>query len=289
MTNTSPTILACVDGSGYMPSVCAHAAWAARRLQAAVHVLHVQAPHSAHAVPADYSGAIGLGERSALREKLAQIDEARGKLDQQHGKLILEQAKAQLMGAGITAIETLHRRGALVDTLAELEAAAELIVLGKRGEHAEVARQHLGSNLERVVRAAQTPVLVCSRAVTDIERLVIAYDGGASAVKAVDYVARMPLLQGVECHLLTIGPENAQTGRMLKQATTTLNQRGVTVQAQIKPGHPETAITAYIEANAINLLVMGAYGHSRVRNLVIGSTTSLMLQACRIPVLLFRP
>jgi len=39
---------------------------------------------------------------------------------------------------------------------------------------------------------------------------------------------------------------------------------------------------------AIDLLLMGAYGHSRIRNLIIGSTTTSMIRSCKIPVLLFR-
>lgn len=99
MTNTARTILACVDGSHYSASVCAHAAWVGHRLHAPVHVLHVQPGHGAYTAPADYSGALGLGERTALREKLTQIDEARGKLEQHKGKLILDQATAQLRAA----------------------------------------------------------------------------------------------------------------------------------------------------------------------------------------------
>lgn len=39
---------------------------------------------------------------------------------------------------------------------------------------------------------------------------------------------------------------------------------------------------------AVDLLVMGAYGHSRIRNLIVGSTTTAMLRSCQIPVLLLR-
>jgi nucleotide-binding universal stress UspA family protein len=38
----------------------------------------------------------------------------------------------------------------------------------------------------------------------------------------------------------------------------------------------------------INLLVMGAYGHSSIRQLIVGSTTSEMIRTVKIPVLLFR-
>jgi nucleotide-binding universal stress UspA family protein len=53
-------------------------------------------------------------------------------------------------------------------------------------------------------------------------------------------------------------------------------------------GTPEDQISAYVADNDIDMLVMGAYGHSRIRYLVIGSTTTEMIRICRIPVLLFR-
>jgi nucleotide-binding universal stress UspA family protein len=43
-----------------------------------------------------------------------------------------------------------------------------------------------------------------------------------------------------------------------------------------------------VTSNAIELLVMGAYGHSRVRQLIIGGTTTAMVRTCLIPVLLLR-
>ena len=58
--------------------------------------------------------------------------------------------------------------------------------------------------------------------------------------------------------------------------------------AEVLHGEPERAIAAYVAAAGIGLLVMGAYGHSRVRALLIGSTTTALLRACRIPVLVFR-
>jgi nucleotide-binding universal stress UspA family protein len=53
-------------------------------------------------------------------------------------------------------------------------------------------------------------------------------------------------------------------------------------------GNPKVAIAQYAEAANINLLMMGAYGHNRIRHLAIGSTTSQILRSSHIPVLLFR-
>ena len=53
-------------------------------------------------------------------------------------------------------------------------------------------------------------------------------------------------------------------------------------------GEPERVISDHVENHGIDLLVMGAYGHSRIRNLIIGSTTTQMIRSCLVPVLLFR-
>lgn len=285
---SSNALLVCVDGSLYTDSVCAYAAWASLRLNATVRLLHVQTPQSEPTASLDLSGTMGVSEQSTLLEKLAQMDEARGKLDQQKGRLILEHAKEQLAAAGVGKVETLHRRGSLVDSITELEQSAQLIVLGKRGEQANLATLHLGSNLERVVRAAHKPILVSSRAFKEIERFVIAYDGGASTVKAVDYIAGNPLLQGMECHLLKVGSDNVENRNDLEKAATKLRLKGFTVHALLQQGHADDLIANYVKAKEMNILVMGAYGHSHIRTLIIGSTTANMLRSCPIPVLMFR-
>ena len=288
MTNINQTILACVDGSVYTDSVCAHAAWASHRLSAPIQIFHVQAPISDYAAPTDFSGAIGLGAKSKLLEKLTQVDEERGKLDQQKGKLILDHAKEQLVAAGVEQIKTLHRRGSLVETMTELEPSAQLIVLGKRGEHADFATLHLGSNLERAVRAAHKPVLVASRGFKAINRFVIAYDGGPSTLKAVDYVVSSPLFQGLDCHLLKVGTDNEGNRQDLAKAETRLREGGFTVKAHLQQGAADDVIADYVKSTDVGVLVMGAYGHSHIRTLIIGSTTSNMLRSCPIPVLMFR-
>ena len=120
------------------------------------------------------------------------------------------------------------------------------------------------------------------------KRQVLAYDGGVSANKALSYIANEPLLRGLSCHLLKIGPESTENRSTLMTAATTLSQAGFQLEAQLLPGQPDEVIASYVQENNIDLLVMGAYGHSRLRLLFIGSTTSSMLQSCQIPVLLFR-
>lgn len=281
-------LIALVDGSVYARSVCDHAAWIAGRSGAAVELLHVIGRRETGSPPADLSGNLRLGARTALLEELSALDERRGKLAQKRGRAILEDAEAVLREAGVAEVSARLRIGDLVEAASESEAGAELVVVGKRGEAADFARLHLGSNLERVVRSSRRPVFVASRAFRPVERFLIAYDGGASSRKAVDSVARSPLFAGLECRLVTVGPETEETRRRLEEARATLAAGGYAVAVEILPGHADTAIARVVESEGIDLLVMGAYGHSRIRSLIIGSTTAEMLRSCKVPVMLFR-
>ena len=283
-------IIACLDGSAHADSVAGLGAWAAVRTGLEVALLHVAAPHSDRAADGDFSGQIGLGAKSELLEELARVDEERGKLEQQKGQIILSHARSVLAEAGVSKSETLHRRGALVETIAELEADAELIIIGKRGENAASAPTHLGSNLERVIRAVHTPLLVTPRQLHPaMRRFLVAYDGSASSRKAVDYIAANPLLQGLDCHLLMVAEPGGDADGALAEASDKLTAAGFSVQASVRAGKSvDVVVNAYVAEAAIDLLVMGAYGHSKIRSLLLGSTTTAQILNAAVPVLLFR-
>jgi len=277
-------ILACTDGSIYAESIIDHAAWAAAALGAGVQVLHVL-PRTPADAPVDRSGTLGLDRSEELLKELAALDEARGRVALKRGRAILDAAEARLRAAGITAVTLSQRHGALVDTVLEMEAGADLLVIGKRGEAADFAAGHLGANLERVLRSSPKPVLVTSRAFKPVRRCAIACDGGPTAMRMVEFAAKSPLLHGMEVHLVTVG---ASAAALLEAPAAILAGAGRPPLRVALQGDTEQAIAAHVGAAGIDLLVMGAYGHGRIRTMILGSTTSALLRACRIPVLVFR-
>jgi len=281
-------ILSCTDGSLYAPSVYQHSAWAAARMGAGVKALHVLDPHHERAQGGDLTGAIGFNASAELTEELVKLEENQARVARLKGKAILEDAAQQFAAAGITYVETLQRHGTLAETLEELEPAAELVVIGKRGEHADFAKSHLGGELQRVIRTSVRPVLVASRAFKPIERFLIAYDGGPSVLKAVDFVLNNPLLKGLHCHILRAGKVDDNARYYLEETAGKLRDAGFTVISAAEPGPAAQIIANMVKSSEIDLLVMGAYGHSPIRNLILGSTTTTMVRTCQIPVLMFR-
>lgn len=281
-------LLTLIDGSIYSHSVCDHVAWAASRTGASVEVLHVLGRRDVSSAPVNLSGNLDMDARDNLLAELAGLDAQKAKLAQKRGRAILDDAKARLEESGVAEVTTRLRNGDIVDTVLELGADADLVVIGKRGEAADFARLHLGSNLERVVRASHKPVLVAARAFKPIARVLVAFDGGASAMKAVEHMAKDPLFAGLDCRLLTAGSDTPEARSRLDAAVALLREAGRAAEAEIEPGQAETVIAKRVEADAIDLLVMGAYGHSRIRSLIIGSTTTEMIRSCMIPIMLFR-
>ncbi len=278
------TILACTDGSLYGKSIYEHAAWVAGRLGAGVKVLHAIERDEAPAND-DLSGNLGFHANTELLEELTKLDEAHARVARLRGKAILEDAEKQLQGLTVT---TVQRHGALVDSIVEFESESSLLVLGKRGEHADFSKGHLGSNLERIVRSAKIPVLVAAREFKHVERFTVAFDGGSSVLKAINYLCTQPLLKEAECDLIAIGKPDSDLARSLEGSATALRGAGYTVEAQILPGDPEDIISAKVKDTGSDLLVMGAYGHSRIREFILGSTTTALIRTCHVPVLLFR-
>lgn len=287
MTDQHQKIIALVDASIYAESVCHHAAWLATRTGAPVELIHVLGRRKASDTH-DHSGAIALGARTALMAELAELDAQRAKLISHRGRAILDDAQAIVEKAGVTDVTTRLRHGEIVETVADVEAGARVIVIGKRGEAADFAKGHLGSNLERIVRASHKPVFVASRAFRPIARVLVAYDGGASAIKAVDHIARSPLFQGLAVHVVTVGAATPEVTKGLDDARALLKAAGIAAETSVLPGQPDITLARHVEEAEVDMLVMGAYGHSRIRSLIIGSTTTAMIQSCKVPVVLMR-
>jgi len=275
-----------VDGSKYSESVCHYAAWIAKRTEAKVKIYHVLGRREG-TDRQDLSGAIELGARSHLLEELSELDAKRAKLSHARGRAILEDAQAIIEADGV-AVETRLRQGDLVETVLAKEDTGDLIVIGKRGEAADFAKLHLGSNLERVVRACRKPVFVANREFRPVSNVLLAFDGGQSSLKTVDYLSRNGLLAGLPVTLAFAGVETPEIRKALENARDTLAAGGFNADIVIENGRPESILGKLVEGHHYDLVVMGAYGHSRIRSLIIGSTTTEMVRTCKVPILLMR-
>lgn len=283
MTN----IVTCIGRFHVSAAVCDAAAWASQRLNAPLKLLHVL-DKSEYPIKGDFTGSIGLGSQEHLLDELTALEEKRSKLAREHGKRMLEAAERRAREDGAKDVSTLQRHGSLVETLMELEGETRLLVMGRRGSEHDSVAHSIGSNLENVIRTVHKPILIVLASFSPPNCFMIAFDGSPTSQKALDMVAGSPLLKGLPCHLVMVCSGSDERKAQLEAAYDKLVSAGFEVTRKTLEGKVLTALDIYQKEKQIELMVMGAYGHSRIRQFLVGSNTTSMLRTSNIPLLLLR-
>ncbi len=288
MDNNQSMILACIDGSNISEAVCDYAAWVAKRVSIPLKLLHtIEHPDTADS--ADFSGSIGLGSQEHLLEELTALEQQRSKLLLKKGKFMLDAAKERVALAGVSNIITNQRHGSLTESLIDLENKIDLLVLGVRGQAHENHSGQIGNQLESVIRSLHRPILVVNGPFVKPQRVMLAYDGGKAAEKAVEMVAASPLYKGLVCHLVCVNKNESTAQELLAAASKKiLRGGGIELITQKLTGKADHALCEYQDTHDIDMTVMGAYSHSRLHDMVLGSFTAKMLNNSCKPLLLLR-
>lgn len=280
-------VMACIDASPYAEAVCDYAVWAARKLDVAMSVIHVL-DKALHTHTPDLSGSIGLGSQEILLQQLAELDEKHGKLAMERGRAILDAAKARAEQAGVKEVDERLRHGQLVETLTDLQDETRLLVMGKRGFSSAEAHGHMGLHVERVIRTLHKPILLTQQSYKEPQRIMLAYDGSATALKGLQMLADSPLGKGLPVHLVMVGADVEAAQAQMQAAAHVLENAGFATTIAIVAGEPETVLHQYQQDHVIDLIVMGAYGHSRIRQFIVGSTTTAMICKAKCSLLILR-
>ncbi|MBW8471191.1 MAG: universal stress protein [Thiobacillus sp.] len=288
MTQQDNKVLACVDLSPYAQHVADYAAWAAARMAAPLEFLHVIDRHPALQGGQDHSGALQANAEQSLLKSLSEQDAARTRAEREQARIFLNGLRERALAAGAAPVDTRQRHGDLDETLHEQQAGVRLFVLGRRGESAHSTQRELGRHVEQVVRALNRPILTVTDGFKAPERVLIAFDGSSITRRGVEMVAGSRLFKGLLVQLLMSGKASQDGPKKMAWATQTLETAGFDVAGEIVPGDPESTIAQAIQAKGIDLLVMGAYTHSPLRSLFLGSKTDDLLRSARIPTLLLR-
>ncbi|MCX7827162.1 MAG: universal stress protein [Verrucomicrobiae bacterium] len=277
------SILLCTDGSDYANISGDYAIWLAQKLGARIVALHVTDIRLLEGpLLADLSGAIGAQPYQAL---LPQLQE----MQKQRGGVILEAVADRCRKAGVPC-STLYRTGGLVETICDEEKRTELVVLGQRGEHAKWVGEFLGSSVERVVRGSIKPCLVTPGAFREIRHVLMAYDGSAQSSKSLQVACDLCQALNLALSIITVVAKTLEPGvsNPLDDAVRMAMDHGLKPSAETLVGHAEQQILDFAKRAQADLIVMGAYGHTRIRELILGSTTSHVVRKSVVPVLLTR-
>ncbi len=280
-------VTACIDGSALSAAVCDAAAWASTRLQCPLQLLHVL-EKSVTPILDDLSGTIGPDETTHLLNQLTELDERRNKLAIEHGKRVLAEARARALEAGVREVHLEQRHESLLDALLGKEAVTRLYVLGRKGTAHADRSSAIGSNVENLVRAVSTPLLITTETFRRPQRFMMAYDGSPTGRVAIEKIAASDLLKGIPGDLVMVGEDNRHNRESVRWARNKLEKSGLVMESHLLQGEVMETLRAFEERHAVDLKVMGAYGHSRIREWIVGSHTTRMIASSTMPVLVLR-
>ena len=285
---TSQHILACIDGSAVTESVCDYAAWYASKLNLPVGILHVSdIPASSRR---DLSGAIGVNSRQFLLEELSQLDEQRAKVVNSYSNALVQDAKSHVQSSfAEVGVRVYQRHGKLLPSIEHFKEENRAIVMGRRGEDHKNSRINIGSQIETVARGSDIPILICSETFEEPSSYMIAFDGSKTSIKAAWMVGKSPLLKGLKGHIVMVGNHNDAAKQSMSAAAAQLEDAGFIVEAHhISAADAVDGLLTFQLEYDIDIMIVGAYGHSKWQQLFLGSTTTEIIASTLSPVILVR-
>ena len=280
-------ILIPTDGSTNSHTALEYGIYIARKLEASLTGLHVidvnliQGP-----LLTDISGSVGMPPYEGF------FDAIEKSLDEK-ADFILNEFQERCKRAGVKS-EVKKTIGKISPVIIEEAKTADMILMAKKGEHFHLKEGGiLGSVAESVTRSSGKPVLVTPENFIEIESMALAYDGSDSASKALHLSLDLSRQNAWPLTVIIVTSDDKKTAALAAQVEEA-NQKDreeppkADCETIILTGKETDEIIKFIREGSVELMVMGAYGHNRLRELFLGSTTSQVVRKSPIPVLLIR-
>jgi nucleotide-binding universal stress UspA family protein len=282
------TILVPATGSDRDSAVFASALAVARAFAAHLEFLHVRpdAAATAVAMASDSGGATMVGGLiDRLEEDASQREEKAKQLFQgfcEREGLALRDAPPGPQGPSA---QWLREIGAEPYWVAEHGRAADLLVIGRPGEDEGASLDTIEGALIESGRPLLIPPAAPLTALP--ETVAIAWKATPQAARAL--TAALPFLSlAKQIVVLTVAEEERTTQEEADRLIAGLRWHGIPVSVRhLRPeahSAPDTLLSAAGEHAA--LLVMGGYGHSRLREWIFGGFTLHVLRGAEVPVLM---
>ena len=227
----------------------------------------------------DISGAVGMPPYDGFFEAIeTSLNEK--------AQFILNDFQQRCQKSGFVA-EVKKTIGKIDQIIVEEAQKADLVLMAKKGEHFHLKEGGLlGSVAEAVIRNCGKPVMVTPEKFNEIESMGIAYDGSTPAKKALKLSLEISDQAAWPLTVVIITADAKKADKLCTEAEELAERYSADCEMIVLQGKESEEILKFIREGSVELMVMGAYGHNRLHELFLGSTTSNVIRKSSIPVLL---
>ena len=267
-----------LDGSLNGGSALELALQLGKRLGSVVHGIHViDAAMLEGSFIADITGALGV---EPLVNLTASVESVLSDL----ADTIRTRFSVEAEEAGVTA-QFQVVRGAVAPSLVAASGACGLLLVGKQGVNAKYHGDLMGPVVERLLRLTTIPVLVTPTVPAKLERLLIAYDGGAKADHAMRVSGELARALSLPVAVVVVADDEDAARPHAERARAHLEPLGLTVRVLVEKGPAAEAIERARGETSADLVCMGAHSRGRLAEMVLGSTAEMTIRRSPVPVL----
>lgn len=195
---------------------------------------------------------------------------------------LLEDLRARAAAASV-AVTTMTREADAPEAVLAEATMADLLVMGRDATFWVSEDWRPSSTVQTILRRAARPVLLAPLSESGSDHVLVAFDGSAASSRALHLFALLGLAKGRAIEVVSVGEERSDAELLARAAASLLDAHGaaaVEVTGLEAKAHPAEVILGHARRFDAGMVVMGAYGHRGLKDLVFGSTTVRLLQSC---------
>ncbi|AYA68374.1 universal stress protein [Acinetobacter sp. WCHA55] len=277
-------VIACIDSSPCINALAEAAAWIAKQTGRELVLLQVLDYYPASYHLGEISGVIGFESNAMLLKELAELEQKQSELALSYSNNLLDHISKLILEMHGLHTTHIQEKGDFLEQSFNLLHEDDIVVIGRVGEKSAERNKPLGSNVENFIRGANCTVMTVGDSFKPPTRFIFAYEYSPTCVKMMKRIAQSDLLRLLQCHLVYVGdhPE------ILREPEQYLKDANLDVITEYRYGDVAENILEYQKEHGIQLIVLGAFSHSKIHQFFLGSIATTIFRNAKVPLLVAR-
>lgn len=274
-------VIACIDSSPCINAIAEAAAWVARETKRELVLLQVLDYYPASYHLGEISGVIGFESNAMLLKELAELEQKQSELAIDYSNNLLKHISEMILDKYGLESTKIQEKGDFLEQSFSVLRETDFVVIGKVGERAAEKNKPIGSNVENLIRGANCTVMTVGENFKIPTRFIFAYEYSPTCLNIMQRISQSDLLKTLQCHLLYVGdhPE------VLKDPEEYLRTAGLDVVTVYRYGDVAENILEYQQELGIQMIVLGAFSHSKLHQFFLGSIATSIFRNASVPLL----
>lgn len=274
-------VIACIDSSPCINAIAEAAAWVARQTKRELVLLQILDYYPASYHLGEISGVIGFESNAMLLKELAELEQKQSDLAIDYSNNLLKHISEMILEKYGMQSTKIQEKGDFLEQSFNVLKEDDFVIIGKVGERAAEKNKPIGSNVENFIRGANCTVMTVGEHFKIPTRFIFAYEYSPTCLNLMQRITQSDLLKTLQCHLLYVGdhPE------VLKDPEEFLKNAGLDVITVYRYGDVAENILEYQQELGIQMIVLGAFSHSKIHQFFLGSIATSIFRNATVPLL----